>query len=283
MKQGSDNEDEDRPAEVQKFAGLFQAIVPSEVVIRPFQKLLSSKAKRTTKPSTTTKSTKKTKAPLEKLIVQKHWRRQSLVWSCPHNLEVLREKVQLLGPETVQWAVRYQGSAEPRHEEYDQDLHQKTMATNKAKDAFHEAANVLKRAFAHLESESAGSMLAPGVIKLMKIVAAPAQQVYWGSLLVLSLWLLAPLSLCLRLLTNQHKCDKFLNGCIHMDPFICHQLLDVFLERTDGLFTEWYRNRFKFQFHKLHKIREELQRCLQRFMWSTVLKLITKTKEFFES
>ena len=42
------------------------------------------------------------------------------------------------------------------------------MATNKVKDAFHEAANVLKRAFAHLETESAGSMLPPGVMKLMK-------------------------------------------------------------------------------------------------------------------
>ena len=111
------------------------------------------------------------------------------------------------------------------------------MATNKAKDAFHEAANVLKRAFAHLESESAGSMLAPGVIKLMKSLRRLLSRYIEGPCLS-SLWLLAPLSLCLRLLTNQHNCDKFLNSCIHMDPFICHQLLDFFLERIDGLFTE---------------------------------------------
>ena len=159
---------QDRPAEVQKFAGLFQAMVPSEVVIKPFQKLLSSKTERTTKPSTTTKNTKKTKALLEKFIVQKHWRRQSLVWSCPHNLEALREKVQFLGPKPSNELFGTRDLLSQDMRSMTRIYIKRKMATNKVKDAFHEAANVLKRAFAHLETESAGSMLPPGVMKLMK-------------------------------------------------------------------------------------------------------------------
>ena len=58
-------------------------------------------------------------------------------------------------------------SAEPRHEEYNQDLLEQKMATKEVKDSCHEAVNVLDRALAHLATSSAGStLLAPGVMKL---------------------------------------------------------------------------------------------------------------------
>ena len=107
----------------------------------------------------------------------KHWRRQSLVWRCPHNLEALREKGEFLDTETVQRVVRYHRLAEPRDEEYDQDLHEQ-------KNGYQQGQKCMARSCECATCPEADV-----------IAVAATQQVYWGSLLVLSLVFVAA---CLR-------------------------------------------------------------------------------------
>ncbi len=148
---------------------------------RAFQQVLSSKAKKDNKAITYNKNTKKTNAPLEKLIVQKHWRRQSLVWRCPHNLEALRAKGQILDTKSVQRVVRYHRLTEPRDEEYDQDAE---------KIGYQQGQRCM------VQSCECATCHEPDVIAV-----AAAQQVYWGSLLVLSLVFVAAClcpQVCLR-------------------------------------------------------------------------------------
>lgn len=165
-----------------------KATVPSELVIKPFNTCCLPRQK----DSKATNANKKTRR--RRRLLQKHWRCQSWVWWCPHNLEALKEKVKFLGTKTVERVV-------PRHLEL-----LRKMATNKVKHACHEAANVLR------------------VMKLTLLLWQLLRRYIEGCF--------APPSLSQWLLTNQPTClwqiFEWLHSHERMDPSICHQLLNGF-------------------------------------------------------
>lgn len=187
-KEEADNEEKDRSAEVQKFIGPSKGHCSIWTCDQAFQHLLSSKAKRQQGHQRQQKTRRRRR------LLQKHWRCQSWVWWCPHNLEALKEKVKFLGTKTVERVV-------PRHLEL-----LRKMATNKVKHACHEAANVLR------------------VMKLTLLLWQLLRRYIEGCF--------APPSLSQWLLTNQPTClwqiFEWLHSHERMDPSICHQLLNGF-------------------------------------------------------